>query len=294
MWTKEIEREQVLDAVDEVDDFIDRTAPAVENAGRTPAPVRLREDQRNRLLTRVLEEVTIPTIPEGKFPGLDIRSVTAISRLRRIIGSDFCDVFRLPGGSTAVILGEIVGSSGIVPLQIPQIKFGMRALLVESSSASRALTAINRWMCAERASARAIRAFARLAVVVFDHQSDWVDVSVAGAESPIVVTGFGCVGAVDIVGLPLGIDADYLYDSAAFRQGIGDTLVMTTNGITNARHNGVLLGYEGAKALIQSGAKLADSEYGVARYVMEGAVAYAGGELGDNATVVSVQRVAAE
>jgi len=190
-----------------------------------------------------------------------------------------------------VILGEIVGNSGIVPLQIPQIKFGVRALLVENPSASRAVTALNRWMCGERASARAIRAFARLAVVVFDHDSEWVDVSVAGAESPIVVTGFGSVEAIDIAGLPLGIDADYLYDSATLRLGLGDTLVMTTNGVTNARHNGTLLGVDGAKGLIQARAQIADMDYGIARYVLEGATAYAGGELKDNATVVSMQRL---
>ena len=251
-----------------------------------------REAQRNRLLQRALRDVLVPALPADKFPGLNLRACAAVSRLRPMFGGDFCDAFRLTNGNTAVLLGEISGSSGIVPLQIPQITFGVRALLVESPSPSRALTALNRWMCLERASVRAIRAFARLTLVVFDHQSDWADVAVAGAESPLIVTGFGSTGSVDVSGLPLGIDADYLYESKAFRLDVGDTMVMTTNGITNARHNGKLLGLDGAKALIEAGARLTDVDYGVDRYVLEGAVAYAGGQLSDNATVVSVQRLA--
>jgi len=59
MWTKEIEREQGQNDVEEVDDFITTTTQDL------PArlPVRLRDDQRNRLLTRMLEEVLIPTVP---------------------------------------------------------------------------------------------------------------------------------------------------------------------------------------------------------------------------------------
>lgn len=273
MWTTLTKGETCLDRVDDVDDSI-----------------MISEDRRHTV-DRHLRTALTPALPDCAFPGLDVRAVGRLSHSRATIGSDFCDAFRLPGGATALILGEVVGNSAAAPLQIPQVKFGLRGLLVENPSPSRALTAINRWMCLERALARAIRSFGRAAIAVFDDQSDWAEIASAGSETPLILSGFGTVSPIDAAGLPIGIDADFIYESSTFRLDLGDTLVMSTNGISNARHGRDVLGYRGMTALVEAASTLADADYGVARYVMEGALAFAAGALQDNATVLTAQRV---
>jgi serine phosphatase RsbU (regulator of sigma subunit) len=97
-------------------------------------------------------------------------------------------------------------------------------------------------------------------------------------------------------GLPLGIERNELYTAHPFRLLPGDTLVLVTDGITEARRGRgksvAFLGYEGMSALARQalGHAAPPSLRAAAQAILDGARSFGGGSLSDDACVVLVRR----
>ena len=114
--------------------------------------------------------------------------------------------------------------------------------------------------------------------------------AIAGAEPPLVLRAEGETEVVEGGGLPLGVEPKALYTTTALCLGQGDTLLMVTDGITEARRSrNDFLGYEGMIKLAQQNVT-ASSLAKMGQGIMEGAQFFSGGTLQDDACLLLVRR----
>ena len=90
-------------------------------------------------------------------------------------------------------------------------------------------------------------------------------------------------------GLLLGVEPASIYHERAMCLEPGDTTLMLTDGITEARNGVELLGYEGMVALAGEALK-APSLQEAALAILEGARAFARGRLSDDACLILARR----
>ena len=91
-------------------------------------------------------------------------------------------------------------------------------------------------------------------------------------------------------GLPLGVERGELYAVRSFHLGPGDTLVLVTDGITEARQADEFLGYEGMTALAMEALRQElPSLRAAAQAILNGARTF-GGKFRDDACIMLVRR----
>src|SRR5207248_614262 len=104
-------------------------------------------------------------------------------------------------------------------------------------------------------------------------------------EPLLVVRSGGEAEVLERPGLPLGIQPETQYEDTPVHLEPGDTLVLVTDGITEARVGGTLLGHQGLVRLALQSLR-APSLQETAREILAGARAFAGGYLLDDACLI--------
>jgi serine phosphatase RsbU (regulator of sigma subunit) len=127
-----------------------------------------------------------------------------------------------------------------------------------------------------------------LALAVIERQTGKGTLAIAGMEPPILVRTGGDTEQSEAIGMPLGVAANEVYKQIDFQLEAGDTLVMTTDGITEARQGRKFLNAEGLirLALEGNGGTLKE----MADTILSGAKEFAGGKLKDDAALLLVRR----
>jgi serine phosphatase RsbU (regulator of sigma subunit) len=206
------------------------------------------------------------------------------------MGGDFFDVFALPGGRVAVVIGDASGKGLAAAIRTTEIKYALRVFLRETASPGVALERVNRFVYEARAlEQREGNAFLVLSVMVIDPASGRAEFAAAGAEPPLLFRADGSSEAVDAGGVPLGILPDEAYASAERRLAQDDTVLFVTDGITEARRGDRFFWENGLTELtsdVLQGMPLRRA----GQAILDGARAFAGGTLQDDACLLLVQR----
>lgn len=224
--------------------------------------------EKERWITKTLQRSLLIHVPAGRFAGLEVASFYEAALDEAEVGGDFFDAFALPDGQVALVVGDVSGKGLLAAARTAEVKFALRALLFEDAAPEGALTRLNRFLCG-RDDAHDSRGsgtkgtepaggerFIALSLAVVDAQRGEAHLASAGAEPPLIVRWGGAQAVVvtEAGGLPLGVDADAAYVSARIPLARGDTLLLFTDGLTEARAPGAggdFLEYEGLVALAQ-------------------------------------------
>jgi serine phosphatase RsbU (regulator of sigma subunit) len=247
---------------------------------------------RERRITQVLQRPLRVAVAEDAIPGLSLATFYEPAWDEADVGGDFLDIFALPDHQVALVIGDASGKGVEAAAHNMHVKDVLRAFLREEPRHPGAvLTRVNHTVYDTLQSLEPadLETFIVAAVLVVDPLAGEALYATAGAEPLLVVRGNGEAEAVECPALPLGIEAETVYRETVVRLEPGDTAVLLTDGVTEARVHAELLGYEGATQLVRQSLQ-APTLPAAAAAILAGARAFAGGRLPDDACLILARR----
>ncbi|TML83641.1 MAG: GAF domain-containing protein [Actinobacteria bacterium] len=216
--------------------------------------------------------------------GLELGAVYE-SSARVDVGGDVYDYLRLPDGRLAVVLGDVTGHGIEATADMAMAKFVFRSLAREHPEPADFLASANDVVVGEIATGK----FITMTYLVVDAAAGEVACACAGHPPRRLVGGDGSVRPLEASGLALGIEAGQSYEEARAPLAAGESVVLFTDGVVEARRERELYGIERLDRVIARGTGLGAEE--LARAVVRDCRSFAGGELGDDCAVVVIRHV---
>jgi serine phosphatase RsbU (regulator of sigma subunit) len=208
------------------------------------------------------------------------------SSARVEVGGDVYDYAELPDGRLAVVLGDVTGHGIEAAADMAMAKFVFRSLAREHPDPGEFLRAANEVVVGEIAPGK----FITMVYLAIDAAAGEVVGAGAGHPPPRIVRADGCVEALEVQGLVLGIEAAQEYEQVREPLEVGDAVVLYTDGVLEARREGELYGFERLDTLLSEQRERPAQE--IAQAVLRDCRAFAEGELADDCAVVVVKRTA--
>jgi sigma-B regulation protein RsbU (phosphoserine phosphatase) len=209
-----------------------------ETAQRELAASR-RAYQERDTVARVLQESLLPPrLPD--VPELELAARYAPGE--GVVGGDFYDVFPVREGCWGAALGDVQGKDARAAAMTSIIRHTLRTTALHRSGPADALGFVNQVVLQEQDSEDP--RFASLIYALLEPGRDGLRVRLASAGHPpaLVLRSAGTVEEIRARGTLLGIAEDPPIDDAEAVLAPGDTLVLYTDGLTEARSGGRLLG----------------------------------------------------
>ncbi len=214
---------------------------------------RTRQLQEERTITDVLQQafrsryVPLPNCEVGAS------YLSASNRLR--VGGDVYDAFPLSDAESLVMVADVSGKGVDAAVLTAFVRFTVRAIALRHRNPSAILSEFND---AFRKTIEDPTLFITMVVGVLNCTSGVLTYASAGHDSAYLRRS-GRVEALSVTGPLLGV-MDASYESRSVTLGADDTIVLATDGLTEARtRSRVLLGEEGAMEWIASGPQKAQA-----------------------------------
>ncbi|MBB3082997.1 SpoIIE family protein phosphatase [Geodermatophilus sabuli] len=211
---------------------------------------RLRAESDVRELADTLQRSLLPShLPA--IPGVELAARYRPSGGSALVGGDTYDVMPLPDGRWMVLMADVCGTGAEAAAVTALTRHTARAA-VASGDPAEVLRAVNAALLHEQADGP-LR-FVTACCLVLSPGPDGVraTVGVAGHPLPLLTTPAGTT-EVGVVGRPLGVDADLHLDVVDVEVPPGSTLVLYTDGVTEARDDvGAQFGEEGLARVVSS------------------------------------------
>ncbi|MER5966470.1 SpoIIE family protein phosphatase [Streptomyces sp. NPDC002057] len=164
-------------------------------------------------------------------PGLRVHAEYAPSTAHRGVGGDWYDVMALPGGRTALMVGDVMGHGLSAAATMGRLRTVARTLMTLDMAPERVLARLD--LATRDLEDEQV---ATCLYAVHDPADSSYVLASAGHLPPLLLDGRG---AADFVGLPIGapLGAGVIpYDPVRLRVPEGGDLVMYTDGLVKSRH----------------------------------------------------------
>jgi sigma-B regulation protein RsbU (phosphoserine phosphatase) len=207
------------------------------------------EKERERLESelRLARDIQVSLLPQT-LPEIAGAEFAALSRPSEWVGGDYYDVIQLDDSRVLLAIADVVGKGVTAALTMSNLQAALRALVMLLREAHLSLIDVvkelNRLMCESTAPERFITA----AFGVLDVRHRTYESVVCGHPNPIMVVKGSCTTA-ESTGIPLGIVPTYPYDVCKYSLAAGSLLVLYTDGLSEAAHNGKQLGEQGMERM---------------------------------------------
>ena len=151
------------------------------------------------------------------------------------VGGDYFDYITLPDSRVAIALGDVAGKGVPAALLMARLYSAARFHLLTESSLAKAFEGLND----EIASSALGHRFITYIVAVLDASNNEVTVANAGHLPPLVKSSNGDVRAIgqNDSGMPLGITTGQEFHETKFPLAVGDTMLLYTDGVTEAMNS---------------------------------------------------------
>lgn len=148
------------------------------------------------------------------------------------VGGDYFDYIKLPEGKLAVVLADVAGKGVPAALLMARLLSSTRNHLLSISNEHNVLTDIN----AEMSSADFGFRFITYLLMILDPNEHTITLSNAGHMPPIQIHSEGQIVEVgeEYSGMPIGVQRDQAYEEYTFPLAPEDTILIYTDGITEA------------------------------------------------------------
>lgn len=200
---------------------------------------------------RIASEMQRALLPEAPpvVPGLDI---VGWSQPSKEVGGDFYDFLELAPGKIGLVVGDATGKGVPAALLTTQCASALRTLSGQFIEPSELLQRTNREF---HKRVGATHRFVTLFLMVIDTQTGIARYASAGHPTPLLVNSETGVSRwlEEATGFPLGIMPEAHYDEHEIRLIPGDTILIFSDGLTDARnHNDVLYGEAHIQTSVES------------------------------------------
>ncbi|MCF6509277.1 PAS domain S-box protein [Blastococcus sp. MG754426] len=204
---------------------------------------RLRAESVVRELADTLQRSLLPShLPS--IPGVELAATYRAGGEAALVGGDTYDVTPLPDGRWMVLIADVCGTGAEAAAVTAVTRHTARAAAA-SGSAAAILGAVNAALLHEQGSAPLRFVTACCLVLEPAGSGQRASISVAGHPLPLLRHPDGTTAAVGTAGRPLGIDAGVTFAEEVVDLPPGATLVLYTDGVTEARDDrGVQYGEE--------------------------------------------------
>ena len=193
--------------------------------------------QREHVIAETFQQALLmeaPPIP-GIEVGVHYRAATDSAR----VGGDFYDLVSLGPGKLMVIVGDVCGKSLTAAAQSAVVRYMLRAYAAESSPGE-ALSRLNSAVITQTPN----QPFVTLVVAYIDVARHMFEYACAGHPRPLVLAGRGEFPMPGEGNVPVGIFRGATYPTNRAVLPDASCIVLYTDGITEARRDGVLFGEE--------------------------------------------------
>lgn len=251
--------------------------------------------QRDRRIATILQRSLLFMPAEDAFPGLLVKMLHEPASEEALVGGDFWDIFAYDNGHVAFVIGDVMGHGLTAAAFTAEIRFILRAFLREHERPAVVLKHLNAYLCEshrlfrEGLNDEGDESPICLALAVIHTATGDGTVASAGMEPPLLARTAGQIEPLRVSGLLLGVESDQEYQATSFRLEHGDTLLMTTDGITEARQGNEFLESAGLIRLVQRAEPIGTLEQ-TAQAILAGARAFGGGSFRDDVCLVLARR----
>jgi PAS domain S-box-containing protein len=194
-----------------------------------------------------LQAELLPTeIPN--IPGVDVAvRYRAAGELNRV-GGDFYDVFGRGANEWAVVIGDVSGKGAPAAAVTALARYTLRTATVNAPTPSAALDALNEALLERRRD----QEFCSVALAFVTLDDDGLDVklSLGGHPPALIKRASGAIETCGSAGLLMGFVHDPPLADDALRLRPGDTLLLYTDGVTDAAHDGDRFGDQRLASLV--------------------------------------------
>ena len=190
--------------------------------------------QRERRIADALTRGFVPR--QHGIPGFELGLVYEPAG-HEVGGGDIFGVWTLPSGALAVLVGDVSGKGLEVAALSSMVRFFVEARTWDSERPAEVLAQTDRLLRGRLPSSSFVAAFMG---VIADGRLRWAN----AGHSPPVLLGPDGERSLRATGVPLGVEEEPRYEEREDRFGPGDVLFAATDGLVEARRDGVLFGDE--------------------------------------------------
>jgi sigma-B regulation protein RsbU (phosphoserine phosphatase) len=205
-----------------------------------------------RISTQLTQEMRVArNIQQGLFPRQcpQVKGYTLAARCQpaRETGGDFYDFIEFSDGHLGIVIADVAGKGMPAALLMANARSTWRAEARNGHSPAETLHCVNRSLCHDINS----NAFVTLLYAVLDPITHRLCLASAGHPLPLLHKDSG-LREIEVYGLPLGLQPDITYDEVQVSLTPGDTVLLYTDGVTEAVNSSrELFGFERLTAFVQ-------------------------------------------
>jgi serine phosphatase RsbU (regulator of sigma subunit) len=187
--------------------------------------------ERTRIARTLQESLLPPVLPE--LPGVDVGARFHAAGEGYEVGGDFYDLFEIRDGSFGVMIGDVCGKGADAAALTALARYTLRATAMREPSPAETLRTLNDALLQQRGDRR----FCTVLYARFDPTPTGMRVTMASGGHPLPIALRAGAGASEAgrPGTLLGVVSDPELEDAALYLEPGDTLVLYTDGVTEAR-----------------------------------------------------------
>jgi sigma-B regulation protein RsbU (phosphoserine phosphatase) len=177
----------------------------------------------------VAREIQLAMLPKGTYRSGDVE-ICGITRPANTVGGDFYDVLPLTDGRIIVTLGDVAGKGSPAALLMALLLAVLRTLVDEDLDPPSLIERVNAQICRHSPSSRFITLF----YAVYTPATGMLAYVNAGQNPPMIRRGDGRYERLGSTGVALGMFEHSTFASVQTVLAPGETLVMYSDGITEA------------------------------------------------------------
>ena len=204
-------------------------------AGITIANARLYEShlqkQKQDSEMQIAQNVQVALLPES-LPDIDGYSFFASYESAQAVGGDYYDCFTLPDDRVVVSFGDVAGKGVPASLVMSRIASVVQCTLKHETNVQQAMLTINDLMSSHSIDGR----FVTYVLGVIDLKTHEVTFANGGHMCPLVRKADGTLVEIgeEEIGIPVGIMEGYPFEVITYTIEPGDTIVIYTDGVSEA------------------------------------------------------------